>query len=64
MFFELTFVRLSRPLQPRITWQKATARCHRLLVVGDVFGQPCLDSAFQQPMILAASSTLSWLFRP
>ena len=44
-----------------ITWQKATARRMGLYSAPSSLFKPYLDRAFQQPTILAASSTLSSL---
>jgi hypothetical protein len=50
------------PFCRSMTWQKATARFMGSGRRREILGEALLASAFQQPMIFAASSTLSWLF--
>ena len=44
-----------------MTWQKATARRIGSGSPAEVVGEALFGEAFQQPMMRAASSTLSWL---
>ncbi|MNW15874.1 hypothetical protein D3C71_2145290 [compost metagenome] len=61
MFLELTLW-VFAPLFTSMTWQNATARFMASWSPFNSSVSPCFAKAFQQPMILAASSTLSWLF--